>query len=470
MKKYIAFLMSAMISIPASQAGLLDNVVDVVNKVSDVAGSSSSDKKTSKRGSRNGTNTSSGSTTTNTATGIQNIVTAKDVVENKPQGVSNRFPNDLVRIYLCFDYYNLTIGDVVKVTWYSNNNGNLTRVYETQMTVNQKSGFGEFHIKLPANTKWPVGAYRVDVMLNIGLAGSVNFDVYDSSGSSSTSNSSSTNSTSNSSTQNGSLLEQILSIANTGTNSGSGTAKTTTGQQGNAQAAQNSSKQGGGQQQQQNWPGQVNGGTATQQGAQPQQNPGMQAIAPAAAGTTLYYGNPEGGVCNEPGYDYSIKYLNGWKYLKQTKDTIKFINFDEDSNVIIQNILTAANGGKYSTKEDVLNDIKNQLAGLSGYNLVSEGEHTVNNITASQFVANYMLGSVAWQEWYICIPKPDGKLFYLFCYRSHQKAYAKYLSSARIMLASFTPAETSSAAIAAPAAQPKQQTQQKPANGDDFSF
>lgn len=468
MNKHIVFLMSALLSVPAvSEAGLLDNVVTVVNKVSEVAGATqsngtSSDKKTSRR-------TNTNTTSTNTGTGIQNIVTAKDVSNNKPQGLSNRFPNDTVRIYLCFNYSSLNSGDVIKVIWYSSNNGNLTKIYESQMTVSTASGFGEFHIKLPQNTKWPIGAYRVDVMLNIGLAGSVNFDIYDPSSSTTTSSSSSpssSSSTSSSSSQSGnSLLDQILGIAGGGTS-----ATTSTKQNAPAQATQTkqSSSQLNGSQQQ-NWPGQI--GNDTQQQNVQQQNPGVQAVAPVASGTQVSYGNPDGGTCQEAGYEYSIKYLNGWKYIKQSKNTIKFINFDEDANVIIQNILSASNGGKYSNQADIMTDIKNQLAGMPNYNIISEGEHIVNNITASQFAVSYMNGSAMWQEWYICIPKPDGKLFYLFCYRSTQKVYSKYLSTARIMLASFTPLGTAEAVGGTPKAQGGTTApQQKKSPGEDFSF
>jgi ribosome modulation factor len=96
---------------------------------------------------------------------IYNITPARDVAWGRPVGQSDVFTPDTNPIYVWFRHEGFPAGTAITAVWYFLGTPTPYKIGEGTVTVTQPSDWGQFNYELEAGKRWPLGDYRVELLV-----------------------------------------------------------------------------------------------------------------------------------------------------------------------------------------------------------------------------------------------------------------------------------------------------------------
>lgn len=144
---------------------------------------------------------------------------------------------------------------------------------------------------------------------------------------------------------------------------------------------------------------------------------------------------------------YSMGYPNDWTYSKKGDSTLLFTGAQESAQghvatVNVQNLLTANNGGKYQTVDELYNDLKEQLVS-GGAKVISESAFTYTGVggtplVGKQMVVEHTYEGEKYRQWQIALSGfADAGVFHAWAYTAPADVYDGSYEIAKAMLASW---------------------------------
>ncbi|KTC81154.1 TM2 domain protein [Legionella cherrii] len=147
------------------------------------------------------------------------------------------------------------------------------------------------------------------------------------------------------------------------------------------------------------------------------------------------------------GNKYALKYPSTWEYIKAGKGTVVFRGKkDTDSyhtTITIQTLLTKKNKGKYSTVQELKDDLKSQIfANTTEPKLLAQGEMELpqnpKRFHGEYLIFTYKYKNKEYKQMYVIILRDDELAFYTWSYASLIKQYDADLPVAKGMYESWT--------------------------------
>ncbi|CAM3013677.1 TM2 domain [Legionella steigerwaltii] len=147
------------------------------------------------------------------------------------------------------------------------------------------------------------------------------------------------------------------------------------------------------------------------------------------------------------GNKYSLKYPSNWESIKSGKGTVLFRGKNGTNSfhttITIQTLLTKKNKGRYSTIQEVKDDLKSQIfANTTEPKLLAQGEMELpqnpKRFHGEYLIFTYKYKDKEYKQMYIIISRDDGLAFYTWSYSSLIKQYDADLPTAKGMYESWT--------------------------------
>ena len=141
---------------------------------------------------------------------------------------------------------------------------------------------------------------------------------------------------------------------------------------------------------------------------------------------------------SKPEFGYSIKYPDGWKYALSTENTVSFTNPEGEAEISIQNILGSASNGKYKTIDELIKDLKAQISNSTvAPRFIPERDYALGSTAykGKEFAAEYTMNGIKYRQWFVVIPRMDGKIFYSIYMLVPAESWTKYLSTGKEVIA-----------------------------------
>jgi hypothetical protein len=108
---------------------------------------------------------------------IFDVMTARNVAWGQPVGPSGVFSPDVNPIYVWFRHQGLAAGTTITAVWYFTSTATPTKIGEGSVTVTPSSDWGQFNFELAQGKRWPVGDYRVEMLVSGAPVGEARFQV-----------------------------------------------------------------------------------------------------------------------------------------------------------------------------------------------------------------------------------------------------------------------------------------------------
>ncbi len=105
------------------------------------------------------------------------VTAARGVAQGRPVGPGGTFTSDTNPIYVWFRHEGLPAGTRVTCVWYYLETTPVMRIADADLTLDPPTDWGQFNMELPAGRPWPVGNYRVELLLAGRPAAEARFEI-----------------------------------------------------------------------------------------------------------------------------------------------------------------------------------------------------------------------------------------------------------------------------------------------------
>ena len=147
------------------------------------------------------------------------------------------------------------------------------------------------------------------------------------------------------------------------------------------------------------------------------------------------------------GVGYTIKYPGAWKAsFDSGKALFNGAKTEKDIGpaVGVRNVKsTKVEGGVYKDIDAIVKDIESQLVSkeLKDVKVYPAEPYTYQKggvkVVGKQFSAEYIYAGSPYRQWFVIVPRPDGRMFHLWYFVSNVATYDKNLETAKAMLDSW---------------------------------
>jgi hypothetical protein len=146
-------------------------------------------------------------------------------------------------------------------------------------------------------------------------------------------------------------------------------------------------------------------------------------------------------VYADPGLGYEIGYNEEWEaespsdfmlVLRGKEETVA-----EGAVINIQTIASAEGGGVYQSLNELVLDLKAQIAELPGSKFILEEDISDGEISAETFLASYSFDGQNYLQWQIIVASPQENRFYTWAYASLETDFEANLKTAEAILKSW---------------------------------
>lgn len=147
------------------------------------------------------------------------------------------------------------------------------------------------------------------------------------------------------------------------------------------------------------------------------------------------------------GNRYSIEFPKSWQFNESDKGTILFRGKSGTqayySTVNIQTILSKKSGGQFSTVDELMDSLKNQIVNAAtGGKVLNQGDIDLplnpKRFHGKYVIFTYHYKNMSFKQMQVVIFRDDEKAFYAWAYTSPEKQYDTYLPIAKSMFESWT--------------------------------
>lgn len=108
---------------------------------------------------------------------IYDVTVAKGVEAGRPVAPGAAFTPDTNPIYVWFRHEGLAAGARVTAVWYYLEPASPLRIADASMIIQPPTDWGQFNFELAAGKRWPLGAYRVELLVDGQPAAQAPFEV-----------------------------------------------------------------------------------------------------------------------------------------------------------------------------------------------------------------------------------------------------------------------------------------------------
>jgi tetratricopeptide (TPR) repeat protein len=108
---------------------------------------------------------------------LYDVTMARQVAWGRPVGPSTVFAPEVNPIHVWFKIEGLGQGTIITAVWYFTSTEKPTEIGQGSVAVTSLFDWGEFNFELPKDNRWPVGNYRVELLVNGQPAAEVSFRV-----------------------------------------------------------------------------------------------------------------------------------------------------------------------------------------------------------------------------------------------------------------------------------------------------
>ncbi len=145
---------------------------------------------------------------------------------------------------------------------------------------------------------------------------------------------------------------------------------------------------------------------------------------------------------------YTIEYPTDWVVERPSEFTVRFtgVAWTPASRVTfaIQNVASAAIGGRFEDTAELLDDLKCQLATGGGDVCIYVGDSITvvdaagRRLVGPQIVSEYEYDGDVYKEWIAVVPHGSGDIFYVLSYTALQNDYDRYEPTVLDMVSTWT--------------------------------
>ena len=147
------------------------------------------------------------------------------------------------------------------------------------------------------------------------------------------------------------------------------------------------------------------------------------------------------------GNRYSIQFPKNWQFKESDKGTILFRGKSGTpayySTVNIQTILPKKSGGQFSTADELMDSLTNQIVSApTGGKILDQGDIDLplnpKRFHGRYVIFTYQYKGESFKQMQVVIARDDEKAFYAWAYTSPEKQYDTYLPIGKSLFESWT--------------------------------
>lgn len=149
---------------------------------------------------------------------------------------------------------------------------------------------------------------------------------------------------------------------------------------------------------------------------------------------------------NEPSLGYSVEFDPGWILERPSSDAVMFSGPEGTDSfyatVSIQNVAPPSAETAVQAASLIMDEIRAQFEkDASGVVFEREAPYVFRKddvlLLGREFVVDYVLNDERFRQWTVVVPRPEGRVAYIWSYRAPSRSFQQYLPVARDMLSSW---------------------------------